>query len=368
MRILYVTTIAITMGFFPEHIKMLLEEGHEIEVACNCEKPVPKYCLDMCLKIHDVSFSRSPFSKSNLNALKQLKKIIKDGNFDIVHTHTPNASACVRIVCRKIRKKGLKVYYTAHGFHFYKGASLKNWLVYYPVEWLCAHWTDTLITINREDYQLAKKHMHAKNVVYIPGVGIDIDKFSDDDIDRRAFLQENSPVAINDGDMIFLSVGELIVRKNHETVIRALAKRKDQSWKYFICGEGDLRSHLESLVKELDIVDKVVFLGYRRDVAKWYRTCHVFIFPSFQEGLPVALMEAIASKMPAICSNIRGNIELIPEEYTCAPTDTDGLLKKIDLILSSQKDEITERNHNNLRNFDVASVNDLLKKAYFENF
>lgn len=364
MKLLYVTTVSITMVFFSAHLKMLLEEGHEVEVACNCEKPVPQYCLDMGVKIHDVPFSRSPFSKSNLNALKQLKKIIEDGNFDIVHTHTPNASACVRVACRKLRKKGLKVYYTAHGFHFYKGAPLKNWLIYYPVEWLCAHWTDTLITINQEDYQCAKKHMHAKNVLYIPGVGIDINKFSGVEIDKRAFLKENSPVAIHDSDQIFLSVGELIVRKNHEMLIRALAKRKDQNWKYFICGEGELRSHLESLVRELDVEDKVVFLGYRRDVAKWYKACDVFVFPSFQEGLPVALMEAIASKSLAICSNIRGSIELIPKEFTFSPTDTDDILKKIDLVLSSPKEEITEGNYNNLRNFDVESVNDLLKKAY----
>lgn len=366
MKILYVTTVSITMGFFPAHFNMLLEEGHTIELACNCEKPLPQSLVDLNLKVHNISFSRSPFSKSNIAAIKQLKKLIEDGHYDIIHTHTPNASACVRFVCRKLRKNGLKVFYTAHGFHFYKGAPLKNWLVYYPVEWLCAHWTDTLITINQEDFELSKKHMHAKNVIYIPGVGINIEKFSNVSVNKAEFLLKNSPVSVSDDDIVLLSVGELIERKNHESVIKALTKIKNRNWKYFICGEGALRNHLESLVQDAGLTDKVVFLGYREDVAKWYAVSNLFVFPSFQEGLPVALMEAIASKKLAICSNVRGNVELISEEFTFHPTDVSEILEKIEFALSSPKDVIVENNYNNLRKFDVFSVNELLKKTYFD--
>lgn len=366
MRILYVTTVSITMGFFPAHFNMLLEEGHTVELACNFEKSLPQSCVDLNLKVHNISFSRSPFSKSNIEATKQLKNLIENGHYDIIHTHTPTASACVRLVCRKFRKNGLKVFYTAHGFHFYKGAPLKNWLVYYPVEWICAHWTDTLITINQEDFERAKKHMHAKNVVYIPGVGINIEKFSNVSVNKAEFLLENSPVSVSDEDMILLSVGELIKRKNHESVIKALAKMKDRNWKYFICGEGALRNYLESLVQDIGLTDKVVFLGYRKDVAKWYEVSDLFVFPSFQEGLPVALMESIASKTVAICSNVRGNVELISEEFTFHPTDVSEILKKIEFALSSPKDIIVENNYNNLRKFDVLYVNELLKKTYFD--
>lgn len=367
MKILYITTIGGTMGFFKSFVRHLLDEGHVVDIATNeKDSKVPACYREWGCAVYQIDTSRSPFVMENVNAIGQIKQLAERGKYDIVHCHTPVAAACTRLACRKARRSGTKVFYTAHGFHFYKGAPLKNWLVYYPVEWVCAHWTDTLITINQEDFELAKKHMHAKSVVYIPGVGINIEKFSNVSVNKAQFLLENSPVSISDDDMILLSVGELIERKNHESVIKALAKIKDQNWKYFICGKGALRNHLESLVHNIGLTDKVIFLGYRADVAKWYAVSNLFVFPSFQEGLPVALMEAIASKTLTICSNVRGNIELISEEFTFHPTDISGILGKIEFALSSPKDEIVEKNYNNLRKFDACYVNELLKKTYFD--
>ena len=151
-----------TMGFFLEHIKMLLNEGHTVEIATNCEKPVPEIYNTLGCKVHDIPFSRSPFSKNNLKAYKMFKQLVESEHYDIVHTHTPNASMIVRLACRKVRKQGTKVFYTAHGFHFFRGAPLKNWLMYYPIEKFCARFTDVLITINKEDFALAQKKMPAK--------------------------------------------------------------------------------------------------------------------------------------------------------------------------------------------------------------
>ncbi len=162
MKILYVTTVGITMGFFEQQFQSLVNQGHTLELACNTQIPLPRFCRTMGLTVHHLPFSRSPLSKDNLIAYKQLKTLITDGDYDMIHTHTPNASACVRIACRNLRKQGLKVLYTAHGFHFYQGAPLLNWLIYYPAEWLCSFFTDGLITINQEDFSLAKKHLHAK--------------------------------------------------------------------------------------------------------------------------------------------------------------------------------------------------------------
>lgn len=184
MRILYITTIAGSMVFFPDVFKELLLKGHTVELACNCEIPVKNYIETEGLIIHNIPFSRSPFSQDNLKAYKRLKKLVTENKYDIVHCHTPNAAAITRLACKGIRKKGTKIIYTAHGFHFYKGAPKKNWLIYYPVEWLCAHWTDVLITINSEDYILAKRKMHAGKVEYVPGVGVRIERFRDVTINR----------------------------------------------------------------------------------------------------------------------------------------------------------------------------------------
>lgn len=171
MRILYVTTISLTMNsFFKPHIEMLVHEGNKVDIACNySDLALDDLYKDLGCKYHQIDFSRSPLSLDNVKAYSQLKKLIEKGKYDIVHCHTPNASVIARLVCRKFRKKnGLKVFYTAHGFHFYKGAPKLNWLVYYPIEKICSYFTDKLITINREDYQLAKKKMKAKEVCYVP--------------------------------------------------------------------------------------------------------------------------------------------------------------------------------------------------------
>ena len=178
MKILYVTTIGTTMGFFKSFIKKLSDDGNQVELACNNTANVPEFYVENGFKIHSIDCSRAPINKGNFKAVNQLKKIVENGHFDIVHCHTPIAAACCRIACRKVRKNGTKVIYTAHGFHFYKGAPFINWLVYYPIEKICSHFTDVLITINTEDYALAQKKMKAKSIQYVPGVGIDTEKFT----------------------------------------------------------------------------------------------------------------------------------------------------------------------------------------------
>ena len=179
MRILYVTTISLTMNsFFKPHIEMLVKECNHVDIACNYKDlALDSFYDELDCNSYQIDFSRSPLSRDNIKAYRQLKKVIENGNYDIVHCHTPNASIITRLVCRKLRRKnGLKVFYTAHGFHFYKGAPKRNWIVYYPIEKLCSYFTDKLITINQEDYTLAKNKFTAKEVCYVPGVGIDLSR------------------------------------------------------------------------------------------------------------------------------------------------------------------------------------------------
>jgi glycosyltransferase involved in cell wall biosynthesis len=354
------------MRFFPEHIKMLLEKGHTVELACNiAESDVPQIYYEWGLKVHSIPFSRKPLTKTNLKAYRVLKALVKEGQYDIVHTHTPTASMLTRFACRKLRKKGMKVFYTAHGFHFYKGAPKKNWRMYYPVEKRCAHDTDVLITMNQEDYDLARRSMKAKEVVYVPGVGIDIAKFSRQEIDREAFLKENSPIEIGKDDQILLSVGELIGRKNHMSVIRAIAQLQDKHLKYFICGEGVLRPRLEALIAELGLCDQVALLGYRTDIAKWCAAADLFVFPSFQEGMPVALMEAVASKTKVVCSQIRGNVELVSPPYLFDPHSSEDIAQKIAFALNEADTQEIEKSYERLQKFDIKCVLSAMEQVYF---
>lgn len=368
MKILYVTTISLTMNsFFKPHIQMLIEEGYQVEIACNNKDLAldPLYEKLGC-KLYQIDFSRSPLSIDNMKAYSQLKKIIENGCFDVVHCHTPNASVITRLVCRKFRKnKGLKVFYTAHGFHFYKGAPMLNWMIYYPIEKLCSYFTDKLITINHEDFALAKKKFKAKEVLYVPGVGVDLSRFQNVQVDRNAKRQE---IGVPEDSFLLLSVGELNENKNHQVVIRALAELHNPAIHYAIAGVGDKKDYLLNLAEELGVSYQVHLLGYRADVVQLYRIADTYILPSIREGLNASLMEAMACGLPVICGNIRGNTDLIGEEsgLLVKPRDTNGFYKNIGKLVKSPGLCLAnaERNRFEVKNFEIKVVLEKMKKIY----
>ena len=272
MKILYVTTVGMTMGFFNSFIKKLIDKGHVVDIATNeDESRVPDCYREWKCNVHQIGCLRAPIKKENFEAIKQIRKIVEAGRYDIVHCHTPIAAMCTRLACRKIRRNGTKVFYTAHGFHFYKGAPLINWLLYYPVEKICSKWTDVLITINHEDYELAKKKMKAARVEHIPGIGVDIEKFSSTTVDRIA---KRTELGIPKDSILLISVGELNVNKNQEVIVRAISEISNDKIHYAIAGVGEKRDYLLSLADELNIGSQIHLLGFRSDIAEIYH-CEV---------------------------------------------------------------------------------------------
>ena len=360
MRILYITTIGSTMDFFKSLIKELIDGGNVVDIATNeSEKPVSQFFKDLGCKVFPIDTSRSPLSTGNIRAIKQIKSIAKD--YDIVHCHTPLASIATRLACKGFRKNGLEVIYTAHGFHFYKGAPLKNWLIYYPVEKICAHWTDVLITINKEDFELAKKKMKAKRIEYIPGVGIDTKKFAEVVVDRDKKREE---IGVPKDAKLLLSVGELNENKNHKVIIEALGKINDSNIHYVIAGIGDQKENLENLAKNLNV--NLHLLGYRKDVAELYKCADLYVLPSIREGLNVSVMEALASGLPVICSKIRGNIDMVHDGvngYLFEPTAVNSVADSIKKVVILPKDKfvspITSTKH------DVIEINRAMRNLYF---
>ena len=304
MKILYVTTVGLTMVFFKDIIRELISEGHTVDIATNeNEFKVDEIYREMGCNIYQIGFSRSPASLANIKAYREIKKLISDNHYDIIHCHTPVAGVITRLVCRRLRKTGLKVFYTAHGFHFFKGAPFNNWLIYYPIEKLLSRFTDVLITINREDYHRAEKKFHAGKTYYIHGVGFDTHKFSDCRADRD---EKRKELGVENKDFMLLSVGELHNRKNHRVVIEALHILRDPDIAYFIVGSGSKRSEYEKLIGEYGLQDRVKLLGYRNDIAELCKTADCFVHPSVREGLGIAPLEAMASGLPLIAADING--------------------------------------------------------------
>ena len=367
MKILYVTTISLTMNsFFKPHIKMLVEQGHKVDIACNfSDLELNGLYRELGCGFYQIDFSRSPLSLDNLKAYKQLKEVIKNGGYDIVHCHTPNAAVITRLVCRKLRKKNkLKVFYTAHGFHFYKGAPKLNWLVYYPVEKLCSRFTDKLITINQEDYELAKSKFKAKEVCYVPGVGIDLSRFENVEVDRREKRRE---IGVPEDAFLLVSVGELNENKNHQVIIRAMAKLGNPNIHYAIAGVGDKKEYLEELAQTLGVSDRLHLLGYRRDIPELNTAADAFCFPSHREGLGLAAIEAMACGLPIITSNVHGindySIDGVTG-YKCSPTDAEGFASAIEKLLKN-RDLIEKTNSSNKEYIKKYSINEIVPKVKF---
>lgn len=370
MNILYITTIGETMRFFTTLIRKLLDEGHSVSIATNeSVRRVPDCYREWGCEVYSLPCSRSPLRKGNLSAVHQIRKIVSEKHYDIVHCHTPVAAMCTRLACRNVRKHGTKVFYTAHGFHFFKGAPLKNWLMYYPVEKLCAYYTDVLITINREDYALAQRKMKAKKICYVPGVGIDTGKFAAAQAvrnEKRKAIRKELGIAMD--AVMLLSVGELNENKNHEAVLRAVAALKDRRIYYVIAGTGHLKEHLNTLAQELKLEDRILLLGYRHDVPDLYLAADAFIHPSFREGLPVSLMEAMASGTPCIASRIRGNEDLIAQNVSgilCQPTAesiTDALREELEY--PEKYHACAEAAQQRMKSFDLATICSQIKMIY----
>ncbi|MBQ7148561.1 MAG: glycosyltransferase family 4 protein [Pseudobutyrivibrio sp.] len=393
--LMHAHTAYMVTQFNIDNIKILQDLGYTVDVACCWQDDdsavSPEALLERRKKLDELGCRvietaslRKILNISELSkAYKQLKTEVESNKYDIVHTQSPIGGVICRLACRKARKLyGTKVIYAAHGFHFFKGAHFWNWLIFYNVEKWCSKVTDLLITINKEDYDNARK-LDAKQVAYVPGAGVDTHKFVASEGARQKIRQE---LGIDDDTIILLSVGELIARKNHVEVLRALKMMKDNGTllapdsdervqpkykiKYLIAGRGKIQSELEETIAHLGLQDYVQMLGFRRDVADVFAASDIYVFPSHQEGLPVALMEAMSVGMPVVCSKIRGNIDLIQDGiggYFFDSHNASTLVTALNKALadnSAKREQMGQTNVETMKEFDKEKVNEIMRELY----
>lgn len=319
--------------------KLLQNNDYEVHIAArNNLSEKNGLAMEYVDKIFDIPFDRSPFSLKNIKAYKELSKVLKDNKYEVIHCNTPMGGMVTRLAANKYRKKnGTKVFYTAHGFHFYKGAPKINWLIYYPIEKLMSKFTDTLITITNEDYKLASEKFHC-NVVHMHGVGADSSKFYVISDEEKTALREK--LGYEKNTKIILNVGELNQNKNQKTAIRAMKRivQKLPNSKLLIAGNGEELENHKSLIKELALENNVELLGYTTEIFKYMSICDLLVACSFREGLPLNLMEAMLCGKPIVASVNRGHKELIDDGkngYLVSVTDIDEYADRIIDILEN---------------------------------
>jgi glycosyltransferase EpsD len=341
LKILFVTTISNTVNaFLIPYIKLLVENGHQVDVAFNVVQDVSSELINLGCKIHYIGFQRTPLKTSNYTAYKQIKNIILDEGYELVHTHTPIASFLTRLACRKNSKS--KILYTAHGLHYYKGAPLLSWLIYYPIEKLTAKFTDGIITINEEDYVSVRnmKCNKTDSIYKVNGIGIDLNKFYPQTaIEKYAFREQ---YGYKKNDFILMYTAELNHNKHQDLLINAvnLLKHNIPNIKLLLAGEGPLLNKYQDHVNKLGLSDSIDFLGYRSDIPNLLKLSDVAVSASRREGLPVNIMEAMATGLPLVVSNCRGNRDLVingQNGYVVGIDDTKSFAESIEKLYNSEE-------------------------------
>lgn len=311
--------------FLKHDIELLQAKGYEVHCAANAsnkkKKENDQVFKDLNVVFHQIDFSsQSPFSKETLLAAKQVRRLMKDGNFDVIHCHTPIPGAIVRLLAIPYRRKGTKVIYTSHGFYFHKGSGKKEWIIYHTIEKIMSIFGDAIITINTEDYLIAQK-MHSKNVFHINGVGCNTSKYKNVKVDRS---EKRKALGLEKDDIVILDVGELSPRKNHGIIIEALSELKDLKIALVICGKAikgaGTYEKLKKKAEELGV--NVIFAGHRSDIHELCHCSEMGVLASTREGLGLSGIEMLSAGLPLVTSNVHGIKDYMVDGltgYMCDP-------------------------------------------------
>lgn len=364
-RILIVATIDRHIEkFHLPYIKEFKKMGYEVHVATNGYKE-----LENVDKKITIPIQRTPFSIKNIFSIFELRRIIKKNNYEIIHCHTPMGSVVTRLAAKNIKKVSSPfVVYTAHGFHFFKGASKVNWLIYYNIEKVLSKYTDLILTINNEDYKLAKEKFYC-NIEYVPGVGIDLSKFIPKT--ESLYVSNRKKIGISNSSFVITYVAELSNRKNQEVLISAMSRlcEKYDNLKLYLIGDGPNVEEYKNLVKQLNLEDDVIFSGYQSDVTKYLYASDMLVSSSKQEGLPVNILEGMSIGLPIVVSNCRGNIDLIKNGYNGLIVENDSMsfeqaIEKI-FLDKNLRDKLGEKNLLEIKKYSLQDVvNQTMEKIF----
>ena len=320
-------------------IQLLKREEYEVHVAARDNLAEKNgLTIENIDKKFNVGFERSPMNPQNIKAYRELKQIIKDENYDIISCNTPVGGILTRMAAKAVRRKGTKVYYTAHGFHFYQGAPKKNWFIYYPIEKMMARLTDVLITITKEDYQLARKKFQTE-VRYIHGVGVDEKRYHPVQEEKKLALRQE--MGFKAEQNIILCIGELLPNKNQTMAIQMVQRVREQypNVQLLLAGNGPEKENLEQEIADAGIEENVKMLGYCTCLEKYQQIADLLVSCSKREGLPLNVVEAMLSGNPVVATKNRGHCELLQDDERGYLVDVDDVGAMSDCVIKLLSDE-----------------------------
>lgn len=359
------TTDNMIWQFLIPHIKHMESLGATVECACAKTGFWFEELQKMGLILHEVKLARNPIHPKNLSGYKQLKKLFKEKQFNLIHCHQPVGGVMGRMLAKKFK---VPCIYTAHGFHFFKGAPLKNRLIFKTIEKYCAKHTTSLVTINNEDFE-ACKNWKAKHKYKINGIGVDLSHYKADEGLNKAEFKES--LGFNKNDFIVTSIGELNANKNTYQLFDVIKSIEDKKVKYLVVGQGPLKEQMEDFIKTNNLEDRIKMVGFRKDIQNILSVSNIYIMPSFREGLSRSMMEAMNFGLPVVASKIRGNTDLVGDNeggMLCHPQDKEGFKNAILEIYNSKElqKQYKSRNIEFIKNFDINLVLKQMEEIYEE--
>ena len=371
--------------FLLPHVHYLSKQGYIVDVACSYAEGYKKEGYHEYIRenipsksiFFSIKLERNPFNLRNVQGLFELKKIINSSKYDLIWTNEPVMGVMTRLAARKARKAGTKVFYLVHGYHFFKGAPKKNWLAY-PVENIMSTQCDAMCMICWEDYYFTRRHMPNKVVYHIDGIGFNANAFKNFSINRK---EKRASLGIKDNEILILSVGELQARKNHEPIIRAIGKLNNNRIKYMICGQGELKEHLMKVAREVGIEDRFILTGHVYDIKDRLKAADIFVHPSQREGLGIAALEAMASGLPLVTSNVQGIKDYVMNNKTgfvCEPNDINAYCSALQKLIDDEelRKQFGRNNSDLVMKYDISRavvnvfhiLNDILNERFNRTF
>lgn len=363
-KVLFVASITRhIIAFHIPYLKLFKENGYEVHVASKGEEKI-----EYCDKHFNIEFERSPLNKNNKKVYSELKKLINDNEYEVIHCHTPTASVLTRLAAKKARKNGTKVIYTAHGFHFYKGASIKNWILFYPIEWYLAKYVDTLVLINQEDYNLAKRHFskRAINIEYIPGIGVDENKYCFNmSVEDKEKIRKS--LNIENDKFVIIYPARLCKDKNQMLLLQLMKKINDSNVVLVLPGNDEYNGFYQKYVNENNI-SNVLFIGDRYDIPQLLKASDLLIASSIREGFGINLVEALACGVPVIAVDNRGHREIVQDGINgfLIKNDIDELVDKFDKLYNDKElyEKMKEKCYDTSKQFFLSHSIEIMKKIY----
>lgn len=346
------------------YLKFFKENGYEVHTATDDDM-----VLCNVSKSFKLSLKRTPYSFKNIKAIFELKKILNSEKYEIIHTHTPMGAVVTRMAVKLARLKDVKVIYTAHGFHFFKGCPWINYILYYPIEKILSRYTDMIITINNEDYEFAKKYFKT-DIRFVPGVGFNEEKFSNklSLIEQKQFRKS---IGLNNDDYVISYVAEISRRKRHNYLLKTISKMDITNEKFLFIGDDSKIRIVKRLITKYKLDGVVKIIGFNNDVSKYLDITDLVVSVSKQEGLPLNVMEAMYKEKTIIVTDCRGNSDLIQHNVNglvVGLNDKQGLIDAIKCLKYNKKlaKKLGSNNKSIIGDYSIKNIMPKMEKIYEE--